>query len=202
MKFMEITTLSVGAFEENASVMAFDNGSAWIVDPGADAERIAAVLDAQHLAPAAILLTHGHFDHICAIADLQGKYGEVPVYIHAADKIMLGHAWNQFPPQYPIQPPPKNLHSGEWPQGVDVIETPGHTPGSVSFYFKDAGVVLTGDTLFAGSAGRTDFPGGSFAALKRSLAVLAKLPPATRVIPGHGNDTTIERELATNPFYN
>ena len=198
---METIILSVGAFEENASIIAMDDGTAWIVDPGAEADKISAAIDSRNLKVAGILLTHGHFDHITAIADLQAKYGDVSVFLHPADAQMLGHPWNQFPPQYPLQPRPKNLKLGTWPEIFEIIETPGHTPGSVCFYLKSENLLFSGDTLFAGSAGRTDFPGGSFAALKRSLARLAELPDETRVIPGHGNETTIGEEKRSNPFY-
>ena len=117
---------------------------------------------------------------------------------------MFGHPMNQMPPEYPCVAKPANLRDiREAPAAFrgfafQVLETPGHTPGSVCLKFGD--LLLSGDTLFAGSCGRTDFPGGSMAAMRQSLAALAQLPAETDVIPGHGPATTIGTEVATNPF--
>ena len=117
---------------------------------------------------------------------------------------MFGHPMNQCPPDYPGIPRPANLldihdAANAFPGLVfQVLDTPGHTPGSVCLKFGE--LLLSGDTLFAGSCGRTDFPGGSMAAMRQSLAALATLPPETDVIPGHGPTTTIGREVAENPF--
>ena len=111
---------------------------------------------------------------------------------------------NRNPPEYPGVGKPSNLHDirdivKDFPAfGFEVLETPGHTPGSVCV--KTGTLLLSGDTLFAGSCGRTDFPGGSMADMRKSLAALAKLPPETAVVPGHGPSTTIAREVASNPF--
>ena len=195
-----IRVLSTGSFEENASIVSLDGTSAWIIDPGADAGRIVAELEKNSLSCRGILLTHAHFDHISAIPLLLEKFPGVKVYVHAEDALMFGHEWNQMPPEYPVTPRPENLVESDWPEAFQVLETPGHTRGSVCFYLKEQGVLFSGDTLFAGSVGRTDFPGGSFTALRRSLESLKKLAPETRVIPGHGPETTIGREIATNPY--
>ena len=113
---------------------------------------------------------------------------------------MLAHPQNCFVPDYPPIPLPSNIVASAWPDFVKVIETPGHTRGSVSLLLEDAGILFSGDTLFAGSAGRTDFPGGSYVELIASLKKLSTLPPETKIIPGHGHATTIAYELATNPF--
>lgn len=208
---MERTTFSVGTFEVNCSI-ACENGKALVVDPGAEATLVAAKLAKLELKPAAILLTHAHFDHIGAIPDLQRRFPGLPVFISDEDAKIVSHPFNQFPPDYPPVGELKDvrdtrtlkefLASIGWQATVDVIETPGHTPGGVCYLFADgqSGTLFSGDTLFCCSVGRTDFPGGSMPVLKESLEKLKLLPPKTVVVPGHGCETTIERELKSNPF--
>jgi len=115
----------------------------------------------------------------------------------------FAHPMNQFPPDYPAIERPRpleTLEKLEHLEGLTVIPTPGHTPGGVCYYFPADKLLLAGDTLFAGSVGRTDLPGGDMATLMRSLETLKALPPDTTVIPGHGMFTTIKAELAGNPF--
>ena len=198
---MKTKIMPLGAIAANCIILwdetAPDKGCL-VVDPGAEADEIAAVLDSLKLAPAAIALTHGHFDHVDAIPGLRAKWPALPIYVHPADEKMLGHPMNCYEPEYPRMEKPDNLKDVRELPGCEVIETPGHTPGSVCLKFGDT--LLSGDTLFAGSCGRTDFPGGSMAQMKKSLARLAQLPPETKVIPGHGMPTTIGHEVATNPF--
>ena len=196
---METKTLQVGSFEVNCTIIPRGD-SAWIVDPGFEGDRIASVLDSLGLKPAAILLTHGHFDHIGAIPELQKKYPDLPVWMHPADMPALTHPLNRMDPFYPAIPMPRDIRDCRTLEGVTVIETPGHTPGGVCYHFPEDGLLLAGDTLFAGSVGRTDFPGGSLPVLRQSLEKLAALPDATRVIPGHGPFTTIGDEKRGNPF--
>ena len=116
---------------------------------------------------------------------------------------VITHTMNRMEPYYPQIKEPKPLMSAsllEERGGIKVIPTPGHTPGGVCYHFTEDALLLSGDTLFAGSVGRTDFPGGDIAALARSLAALAKLPDETTVVPGHGPETTIGAEKAENPF--
>jgi glyoxylase-like metal-dependent hydrolase (beta-lactamase superfamily II) len=196
-------TIPVGSYCVNCSIL-WQGTDALIVDPGQDADLIVSFLSDRGLAPQAILFTHGHFDHIGGLPGLLAKYPDLPVYAHPSDGPMFGHPMNQMPPEYPCVAKPANLRDiREAPAAFSgfafqVLETPGHTPGSVCLKFGD--LLLSGDTLFAGSCGRTDFPGGSMAAMRRSLAALATLPPETDVIPGHGPTTTIGREVAENPF--
>ena len=199
---MERLTIQVGGFEVNCSILS-ENGKAWIVDPGQEADCIIDLLAKKGLEPAAVLLTHAHFDHIGAIPGLLGKFPDLSVYVHEKDVPMFGHPLNQLPPEYPSFAKPKNLKSLEslgGLGGLEVIETPGHTPGGVCYYFPKDKLLLSGDTLFAGSVGRTDLPGGDMATLMDSLRKLVTLLDDTLVIPGHGSHTTITAEKRGNPF--
>ena len=195
--------IPVGAYEANC-VILWVGEDALVLDPGQDSELLLAFLSGRNLRLRAILLTHGHFDHVNGIPGILEKNPGVPVYAHPSDWVMFGHPMNRNPPDYPGVGTPANLHDirdivKDFPAfGFEVLETPGHTPGSVCV--KTGTLLLSGDTLFAGSCGRTDFPGGSMADMRRSLAALAKLPPETEVVPGHGPSTTIAREVASNPF--
>ena len=199
---MERLTIQVGGFEVNCSILS-ENGRAWIVDPGQEADRIVDLLAKKGLEPAAILLTHAHFDHISGIPGLIEKFPDLPIYVHENDIQMIGHPLNQLPPEYTSFAKPKEvrgLESLEGLEGLEVIETPGHTPGGVCYYFPKDKLLLSGDTLFAGSVGRTDLPGGDMATLMDSLQKLVALPDDTLVIPGHGMHTRIALEKSGNPF--
>lgn len=195
-------TIQVGSYEVNCTLIEKD-GKALIVDPGQEPERIIAALEKHNWKPMAILLTHGHFDHINGIPGLLEKYPSLPVYVSDADAMVMSHPLNNCPPEYgPVSVKQCNRLAVEqldsW--GIKVIPTPGHTPGGVCYYLPDEKLLLSGDTLFAGSVGRTDLPGGDMAMLMNSLDSLRALPEDTTVIPGHGMTTTIGRELAGNPF--
>ena len=215
---MDRVTIQVGSYGVNCTIL-FEGSRAWVVDPGAEGARIAALLKQRGLSLAGILLTHAHFDHVGGVEALQDAWPELPVFVGMEDAVMFGHPFNQCPPDYPLAPKPRNLldisegtvpdiDKGTVPRvgtvpGMEVIRTPGHTPGGVSLLFRNfpgAPLLLSGDTLFAGSVGRTDFPGGSMAALMRSLGELSKLPADTVVVPGHGPETTIGKEIRSNPF--
>ena len=198
---MERLTIQVGPYEVNCSILSKD-GKAWIVDPGQEAERIAGLLGKKGLEPAAILLTHAHFDHIGGVPGLQRAFPGIPVYIGEKDVAVLTHPMNQMPPDYPPVGKLANLRHAETLAadlpGVETIATPGHTPGGVCYYFPGEKLLLSGDTLFAGSVGRTDLPGGDMGTLVDSLKKLTALPDDTVVIPGHGPRTTIGDEKRGN----
>ena len=212
-KTMKRLTIQVGLYEVNCSILG-EGGKAWIVDPGHEADRIASLLEKKGLEPAAILLTHAHFDHIGAVPGLLERFPSLPVYIGEKDMAVISHPMNQLPPDYPPVKKPESLRAIgqeslaaledlgplEQLEKLEVIETPGHTPGGVCYYFPEEKLLLSGDTLFAGSVGRTDLPGGDMATLVESLKKLTALPDDTLVVPGHGPHTTIGAEKRSNPF--
>ena len=205
---MERRILPLGAIGANCVILWEDPAAAWIVDPGAEPEAICAFLEKKGLTPALILFTHGHFDHIGAVDGLLARYPNIPVHIGPGDVPMIGHPQNAWPPDSEAVKKPATLVA-DLVDGAtlsaggltaQVIATPGHTPGGACFLFAGQKLLLTGDTLFEGSCGRTDFPGGSPRQLNESLRRLAGLDPELTVVPGHGSITTIAREVASNPF--
>ncbi len=204
---MKVQSVVVGDFEVNCYILMDDAQGALVIDPGADPEAVARVIEQHRLSVRAYLITHGHMDHVSGLADLVGLY-PAPVAIHPKDHVWAFTDRNEMLPYYatPARPPriERDLADGqEWTDGgfaYRVIETPGHSPGSVCFHFPEQEALFTGDTLFAGSVGRTDLAGGDDRLLNESLRVLARLPDATVVFPGHGPKSTIGQEKATNPF--
>jgi glyoxylase-like metal-dependent hydrolase (beta-lactamase superfamily II) len=204
---MNIRALEVGDLMANCFVAWADPPAALVIDPGSEPSRVLDCLRQERLTAAAYLLTHGHADHISALAELQETM-PAPAAMHAADLEWAFTDVNQFPPVLPVPSRPPDrwraLQGGEelTDAGLNcrVLHTPGHSPGSVCFHFPDAGALFTGDTLFAGSVGRTDLPGGDSDALMESLARLLCLPATTRVYPGHGPETTLARDRRHNPF--
>ena len=211
---MLVVGFPAGPWQTNCWVVAPGAGEQCIViDPGHGAEGpLEQILDEHRLHPVAVLLTHGHVDHVWSVVPVCAAKG-VPALIHPADRKMFVDPNSAVgaPPGTPIlgrldwaEPDDvRELKDGEvlTLAGVSmrVDETPGHTPGSVTFGTDDR--LFAGDLLFAGSIGRTDFPGGSFEQMQQSLLrVPLALPDETLVHPGHGPDTTIGRERATNPF--
>lgn len=192
---MEIQALQVGSIPTNC-YLVFDPGriDALVIDPGDNPERIFSALNGR--TPAAVLLTHGHFDHTGALSAFAG----VPIYIHEADAPMLSDPHLSVGDgNGDLRPRPAATHllaDGEQLHlaGLDiaVLHTPGHTPGGVTYQIGDA--LFTGDTLFAHGYGRTDLPGGDFSALRRSLRRLLHLAGDFRVFPGHSESTTLNHE--------
>ena len=196
------TTLVVGDIGVNCYLVpAPHSDRLYIIDPGDDAADIIAAAAEYPDRKAVILLTHAHVDHIGACGAVAKKLGVDTVCLHAADHPLYSSPENHL---LPYLPPAKNLPpaTDRFPtEDFSVIETPGHTPGSVCFWFKDYNTLFTGDTLFQGSIGRTDLPGGDYDALMRSLhEKLMILPDDLKVFPGHQYWSTIGREKTSNPY--
>jgi glyoxylase-like metal-dependent hydrolase (beta-lactamase superfamily II) len=208
-----------GAFQANCYLIAPGEGEpCLIIDPGQDAEEpVAEALRKYRLAPVAALLTHGHFDHMLAVTPICDG-NDIPAWIHPEDRELLADPLKGFSPQaaeffggrITVREPAevRELADGTVLElaglTITVDHTPGHTRGSVVFRsdLEEGGrLVFAGDTLFAGSIGRTDLPGGNTQTLMDSLrGKLLTLDDDTVVLPGHGGSTTIGRERASNPF--
>lgn len=203
---MKRITFPTGTFEVNSTIL-FNEKEALVVDPGADAPQIAAEIRKNGATLKAILLTHAHFDHIGGVNGLLEEFPGTAVYLGDGDFPVVTHPFNQLPTDYPPCEMFPNTISAEHAPYVETISTPGHTPGGVCYFIRNFDpqsstphLLLSGDTLFFSSVGRTDLPGGDMATLSKSLAKLKLLPKDTLVIPGHGPETTIEREISENPF--
>jgi glyoxylase-like metal-dependent hydrolase (beta-lactamase superfamily II) len=203
---MKVQGFTVGPLQENCWLVADpEAGEAVLVDPGDEAERLLAAVDATGARLAGIWITHGHVDHVGAVADLVAARG-APVWLHPADRPLYDRAavtGQLYGMRFDPPPPPDHpLAEGDvlavGALRFSVWHLPGHAPGHVAIHGH--GLCLGGDLLFAGSIGRTDLPLSDPRAMQQSLARLATLPPDTRVLPGHGEPTTIARELASNPF--
>lgn len=208
---MEIDTLVLGEFETNCYVVS--QGSVaqqcLVIDPGFAAEPLLDLLKEKGLCVVQILLTHGHCGHIAGVQLLRAHYDGVPIAISAEDAAMLNNeqrnlSW-MMGMLLRLGDPERTLKAhDEITLGelvFEVLPTPGHTPGGISFYCAAQQAVFSGDTLFAGSIGRDDFPGGNRKVLLESIREqLFSLPDETQVYPGHGPATTISVEKRTNPF--
>ncbi|MGH9481357.1 MAG: MBL fold metallo-hydrolase [Terriglobales bacterium] len=202
-------TFSVGPLACNCTILGDEaSASALVVDPGAQVGDILRQLEARRWKLAAIVVTHAHIDHIGGAAELKRRTG-APVWLHPRD-LELYAGLEQQAHWIGVPVPERTGVDAELTAGADirlgperlqVLETPGHTEGSVCLYLPQEAKLFAGDTLFAGSIGRTDLPGGNYDAILNSLrGTLMALPDATIVIPGHGPETTIGRERELNPF--
>lgn len=204
---MNIKSMSLGELGTNCYLI-YNDKDALIMDPGGESEKVIYFLEEVNVVPKAILLTHAHFDHIGAVDDLRKQFN-LDVYLHEQEIDWLGdpnlNRSTSFtrqeiitgPPEHLLEPGKMNISNFEF----EVIHTPGHSPGSVTFIFKEYGFIVSGDVLFQRGAGRTDLPGGNMKVLQDSIRNgLYKLDDSVIVFPGHGPRTTIGEEKEHNPF--
>jgi glyoxylase-like metal-dependent hydrolase (beta-lactamase superfamily II) len=206
---MELRMFTVGMIEENCFLFRREGSDrALIVDPGEEADKLLRAIDALGVELDGILLTHTHFDHIGAVAPVAEATG-AEVWVPEAERQVLADInsyvpWPGFGP-YQSWEAEHTLKGGERLEladfEIDVLFTPGHSPGHVSFSIADERALFSGDVLFQGSVGRTDLPGGDWATLLESIRLLVEsLPPDTTVYPGHMGITSLGAERASNPF--
>ena len=208
MKKLELQKCIVGSVSTNCYLLKNkETGEMLIIDPGDNAGKIEKKILEMQGKPMAILLTHGHFDHILAAEEIRKKYN-IPIYADQKEEKTLqdarinltayqGNGYTLKADVYLTDLQVEELAGFS----VQMIETPGHTVGSCCYYLKDEDVLFSGDTVFCGSVGRTDFPGSSSAAIVNSLhRLLDALPDETEVYPGHDVSTTIGYEKRYNPF--
>lgn len=204
---MLLEKLTVGPLQENCFLVGVAPRCA-VVDPGAESGRIFAAIERLKLVPERILLTHGHVDHIAHVAHVAERYG-LDVQIHRADLPYLERPqWPELEAMLGARPCPAPALWFEEGEPVEVaglvlrvIHTPGHTPGGVCLIDEASRTALVGDTIFQGSVGRTDLPGGDWDTLVRSIHDrLFPIPGDLRLLPGHGPDTTLDEERRSNPF--
>jgi glyoxylase-like metal-dependent hydrolase (beta-lactamase superfamily II) len=206
---MDVRMFTVGPVQENCYLVRRDGADrALLIDPGEEADRLLGAIGELGVTLDGILLTHTHFDHVGAVAPVAKATGapvwcpkiEVPVL----QDIMSFVPWPGFGP-YESWDPEHTVEGGERLElagmEIDVLFTPGHSPGHVTYAIEDEGVLLSGDVLFEGSVGRVDLPGGDWPTLLESIRTLVdRYDDDTRVLPGHMGTTTLGRERATNPF--
>ncbi|MFW6060918.1 MAG: MBL fold metallo-hydrolase [Phycisphaeraceae bacterium] len=206
---LHIETFTLGDWMTNCYVVRVASGACWIVDAGFDPAPMLRYIDEHGLSPRQVVLTHAHVDHIAGLDAVRKRWPELPILIHEAEREFLTDvALNlSIVLEQPIIAPDATdtLAHGQMLtlDGIafEVRHTPGHSPGGITLYQREHGVALAGDALFAGSIGRTDFPTSDHAALMRAIREqLLTLPNETRVLPGHGPETTIGRERVGNPF--
>lgn len=209
---LNIRVYPLGFIQTNCYIISNATKECLIVDPGGEGEKLVSELRRLNVKPIAILLTHAHFDHIGAVDDVRDAF-QIPVYIHTAEKKWLTDPAKNGSAKYAEIPSisckeadiilanETNLEIGNF--SIQLFHTPGHSPGSLTYYFREDGFAVVGDTLFQNSIGRTDLPNGNHAELMKSIHTkLLSLPESTIIYPGHGPATTIEDEMETNPFLN
>lgn len=213
---MQIEQLVLGMFETNCYLVeGQEEGKCVLIDPADSAGALIRRMEEKKAVPEAVLLTHGHYDHFLAVPGLQERWPGLAVYCHPLDcpKELVEHDMGMVFPTVTAFANVQGLKEGQRLElaGLEfqVLHTPGHTPGSVSFLARDAKgakgaaakeALFTGDTLFCGSIGRTDFAGGSMRQMRSSLRRLASLPGDYRVYPGHEGLTSLAAERRSNPY--
>ncbi|MFL2106308.1 MBL fold metallo-hydrolase [Desemzia sp. FAM 23991] len=211
---MDLYGATVGSIQENCYFLVGDNNRETLIfDPGAEPETLKNIVKEHDLNPIAIVLTHAHYDHIGALNDIRDTY-DIPVYQHIIEKEWLVDPAQNGSGRHPeiedvISTKPADVHleeMGNYSIGEFTFEmqhVPGHSPGSTIFIFKDHGFAIVGDVIFKGSVGRTDFPYGSHETLIDGIRkYIMPLPGDTVLFPGHGDATTVQEEIDTNPFLN
>ncbi len=199
---MRTTTIALGMLQTNCYIVEDDAKRALIIDPGAKAERIMAFLEKEEIVPAAIVLTHGHFDHIGAVDELHRHY-QIPVYMHEDDHELVSqpskvsratHRIHISSPIHFVTEGKMNLHGFD----VEFIHAPGHTEGCMMMIYR--GQLFSGDVLFLEDIGRTDLDTSNPSKMKNTLRMIATLDPELIVYPGHEESTTLKHELQYNPY--
>jgi len=204
-----IETFTLGPFQTNCYLVRSGASACWIVDAGADPEPLVRRVRELGLTPARIILTHAHADHIAGLEAVRSAFPDTPVLIHSGEADFLSDPMLNLSAalgESLVVAPADHLLTGS--ETLDlagapwrVMHTPGHSPGGITLWCENAGMALVGDTLFAGSIGRSDFPTSDGPTLLRSIRdVLFALPDETRVLPGHGPETTIGQEKLSNPY--
>lgn len=208
---MKFSQLPLGILQTNCYIVENTDQTCLLFDPGSEGGKLINWLTERRLRPLAIFLTHAHFDHIGAVDEVR-EFFNIPVYGHEKEKTWLsdpslnGSQQFRLPHSIQVKPAERLLTKEDQMQLSDfefyVFETPGHSPGSVSYFFQKAGFVISGDALFKGSIGRTDLIEGNHEQLLNSIQKkLFSLPGETVVLPGHGQETTILDEINSNPFF-
>jgi len=209
---IHIEDFTFNSFQTRCAMVWDEDGNCAFIDPGcataAEMDTLTERVAKKGLHPVCIMLTHGHFDHILGTARLSGHFGGLPIYMHPADRFTLEK--NEYFCHFFGTPMPDAFETADVCEGsvievgslrFEVLETPGHTVGGVSYLERSEKVLFSGDTLFAGAIGRTDHPGGDYDKLMESIFTkLLHLEGDTKVIPGHGPCSDISTERMTNPF--
>ena len=200
---MKVLSLMVGPIMTNCYILCDEVAKVCaVIDPGDEPERIEALMATTGCTPIMILLTHGHFDHCTGVAGRLEKWPDLPVYIHEAE--VTDSSGGELTFRRLDEKNQRYWHEGDTLTvgglTLRVMETPGHSRGSVCLLVEGQGVIFSGDTLFRGNCGRCDFPGGDYRAMLRSLARLGRLEGQYQVYPGHEEATDMDYERKANPY--
>ena len=200
---MKVLSAMVGPIMTNCYILCDEAAKVCaVIDPGDEPKRIEAMIASCGCSPVMILLTHGHFDHCTGVAGLLEKWPDLPVYIHEAD--VTDGVGGELTFRRLDEKNQRYYHEGDTLTvgglTLRVMETPGHSRGSVCLLVEGQGVIFSGDTLFRGNCGRCDFPGGDYRAMLRSLARLGRLEGQYQVYPGHEEATDMDYERKANPY--
>ena len=201
---MKIKTFVLGVMQTNCYIVSNDENHCMIIDPGAQGKKVAKYLEENELVLDAILLTHGHFDHIGAVDYLYDKY-HCPIYIHHEDiemltnsRLNLSYLEKQFSLSAPVTPASEHMEISGFK--ICWFHLPGHCPGASMIYLEDENVIFSGDVLFNGSIGRFDFPNSSKYDTLTSIEKIKTFNFDATLYPGHGPSTTLKSELLSNPY--